>query len=46
MIKSKRMRWVGHVVCTGENRCEYKFLVGELERRPPGRPRHGRGNNI
>jgi hypothetical protein len=34
-IKSKRMRWAGHVARTGEERKLYKVLVGK----PEGRPR-------
>jgi hypothetical protein len=33
MIKSRRMRWVGHVVHMGEMRNAYKILVGK----PDGR---------
>jgi hypothetical protein len=40
LIKSRRMRWVGHVACMGERRGAYKFLVVEPEgKRPLGRPR-------
>ena len=40
VIKSRRMRWVGHVARMGEERGVYKFLVGKQEgRRPLGRPR-------
>jgi hypothetical protein len=28
MIKSRRMRWMGHVACLGENRNVYRILVG------------------
>ena len=28
-IKSKRMRWVGHVACTGKNRNVYWILVAK-----------------
>jgi len=31
VIKSKRMRWVGHVACMGEMRNAYKILVGKPE---------------
>jgi hypothetical protein len=31
MIKSRRMRWVGHVVRMGEMRNEYKILIGKPE---------------
>jgi len=40
VIKSRRMRWVGHVACMGEERGMYRVLVGKPEgRRPLGRPR-------
>jgi hypothetical protein len=40
VIKSKRMRWVGHVAHMGEGRGVYRVLVGKPEgRRPLGRPR-------
>jgi hypothetical protein len=40
-IKSRRMRWAGHVARMGEERKVYKVLVGKPEgRRPLGRPRH------
>jgi hypothetical protein len=39
-VKSKRMRWAGHVARMGEERKVYKVLVGNLEgKRPLGRPR-------
>jgi hypothetical protein len=39
IIKSRRMRWAGHVARMGENRNAYKLLVGKPEgKRPPGRP--------
>jgi hypothetical protein len=39
-VKSRRMRWVGHVSRMGEERKVYKILVGKPEgRRPLGRPR-------
>jgi hypothetical protein len=38
-IKSRRMRWVGHVARMGEDRNVYKVLMGKLEgKRPLGRP--------
>jgi hypothetical protein len=41
VIKSRRMRWVGHVARMGESRCEYKVLVGRHEgKRPLDRHRH------
>jgi hypothetical protein len=39
-IKSRRMRWAGHVAHMGEGRNLYRVLVGKPERkRPLGRPR-------
>jgi hypothetical protein len=41
VIKSRRMRWAGHVAHIGEGRGAYRILVGRPEgRRPLGRPRH------
>jgi hypothetical protein len=41
VIKSKRMRWVGHVACMGEIRNAYNILVGKPEgKKPHGRHRH------
>jgi hypothetical protein len=40
IIKSRRMRWVGHVARMGEKRNTYRLLVGKPEgKRPLGRPR-------
>jgi hypothetical protein len=40
-IKSRRMRWEGHVARMGQERKVYKVLVGKPNgKRPPGRPRH------
>jgi hypothetical protein len=40
MIKSRRMRWAGHVARMGETRNAYRILVGKPEgKRPLGRPR-------
>jgi len=40
VIKSRRMRWAGHVARMGEERGCIGFLVGKPEgRRPLGRPR-------
>jgi hypothetical protein len=40
MIKSRRMRWAGHVARMGEGRYVYRVLVGMPEgKRPLGRPR-------
>jgi hypothetical protein len=39
-MKSRRMRWAGHVARTGEGRNMYRDLVGKPEgKRPLGRPR-------
>jgi hypothetical protein len=39
MIKSRRMRWAGHVARMGEKRNACRILVGNPEgKRPPGRP--------
>jgi hypothetical protein len=47
VIKSRRMRWAGHVAHMGEGRGAYRILVGRLEgRRPLGRPRPRREDNI
>ena len=40
VIKSRRMRWAGHVALMGEERGLYRVLVGKPEgKRPLGRPR-------
>ena len=40
VIKSRRMRWAGHVARMGERRGVYRILVGKLEgKRPLERPR-------
>jgi hypothetical protein len=47
MIKSRRMRWSGHVARMGETRNAYRILVGNPEgKRPLGRPRRGWVDNI
>jgi hypothetical protein len=47
VIKSRRMRWVGHVASMGEGRGVYRVLVGRPEgKRPLGRPRHRWEDNI
>jgi hypothetical protein len=39
-VKSRRMRWAGHVARLGEERKVYKTFVGKPEgKRPLGRPR-------
>jgi hypothetical protein len=34
-VKSRRMRWAGHVARMGEERKVYKVLVGKPERKRP-----------
>jgi hypothetical protein len=47
IIKSRRMRWAGHVARIGEKRNVYRLLVGKPEgKRPLGRPRLGWIDNI
>ncbi|KAJ4448791.1 hypothetical protein ANN_00182 [Periplaneta americana] len=46
-IKSRRLRWAGHVACMGESRNAYRVLVGRPEgKRPLGRPRRRWEDNI
>jgi hypothetical protein len=46
-IKSRRMRWAGHVARMREKRNVYMLLVGKPERkRPLGRPRRKWIDNI
>jgi hypothetical protein len=41
IIKSGRMRWVGHIERVGEKRNAYRLLVGKPEgNKPLGRPRN------
>jgi hypothetical protein len=47
IIKSRRMRWAGHVARMGEKRNVYRLLVGNPEgKRPLGRPRRRSIDNI
>jgi hypothetical protein len=47
VIKSRRIRWAGHVARIGEKRGVYRVLVGKSEgKRPLGRSRHRWGDNI
>jgi hypothetical protein len=47
MIKSRRMRWAGHIARMGEKRNAYRILVGKAEgKRPLGRPRRRWVDNI
>jgi hypothetical protein len=47
LIKSRRMRWAGHVARMGEKKNADKLLVGKPEgKRPLGRPTHKWVGNI
>jgi len=47
VIKSRIMRWEGHVACMGERRDVYRVLVGKPEGKlPHGRPRRRWEDNI
>jgi hypothetical protein len=47
MIKSRRMRWAGHVARMGATRNTYRILVGKPEgKRPLRRPRRSWVGNI
>ena len=47
VIKSRRIRWAGHVARMGERRGVQRFLVGKPEgKRPLGRPRCRWKDNI
>jgi hypothetical protein len=47
VIKSRRMRWAGHVAHTGEGRVVYRVLVGKpVGKRPLERPEHRREYTI
>jgi hypothetical protein len=47
VIKSRRMRWAGHVARMGEGRGVYRVLVGRPEgKRPLGRPGRSWEDNI
>jgi hypothetical protein len=49
MIKSRRMRWAGHVARMGKKRNVYRILVRKPEgKRPLGRPRrkHNRSEMV
>jgi hypothetical protein len=47
IIKSRRMKWAGHVARMGEKRNVYRLLVGKPEgKRPLGRPRRRWIDNI
>jgi hypothetical protein len=47
MIKSRKIRWTGHVACMVDIINPYKILVGKHEgKRPLERPRHRWEGNI
>jgi hypothetical protein len=47
VIKSRRMRWAGHVARMEKGKGVYRVLVGRLEgKRQLGRPRHRWEDNI
>ena len=47
VVKSRRMRWAGHVARMGEDRGVQRVLVGKHEgKRPLGRPRRRWDDNI
>ena len=47
VIKSRRLRWAGHVARMEEGRSAFKILVGiPTRKRPSGRPRRRWEDNI
>jgi hypothetical protein len=47
VIKSRRIRWAGHVESMGERRCIYRIFVGKPEgKRPMGVPSRRWDDNI
>jgi hypothetical protein len=47
VIKTRRIRWTGHVALMGEGRGVYRVLVGKPKgKRPLGRPKRRCENNI
>jgi hypothetical protein len=47
VIKSRRMKWAGHVARLGKRRVVYRVLVRKTEgKRPLGRPKRGWEDNI
>jgi hypothetical protein len=47
VVKSRRMRWAGHVARMGEDRGVHRVLVGKPEgKRPLGRPSRRWEDNI
>ena len=47
VVKSRRIKWAGHVARMGEGKGVHRVLVGKREgKRPLGRPRHRWEDNI
>jgi hypothetical protein len=47
VVKSRRLRWAGHVARMGEDRGVHRVMVGKPEeKRPLGRPRRRWEDNI
>jgi hypothetical protein len=46
MIKSRKMRWTGHVASLGDMINVYEILVGKPEGKRPPRRIRGRGEDI
>jgi hypothetical protein len=47
VVKSRRMRWAGHMAHMGDERGVHRVLVGKPEgKKPLGRPRRRWENNI
>jgi hypothetical protein len=47
LVKSRRMRWAGHVARMGEDRVVHRVLVGKSEgKRLLGRPKRRWDDNI
>jgi hypothetical protein len=47
LVKSRRMRWAGHVARMGEDRGVHRVLVGKPgEKKPLGGPKWGGGDKI
>ena len=46
-LKSRRLRWAGHIARMEQSKNAYRVLVGKSEgKRPLGRPRHRWEDNI
>ena len=49
MIKSRRLRWAGHIARIEEGRIDFKIVTGKHKptgKRPLGRPRHRWEDNL